>query len=324
MIRIPGNGDYGHPANPAGLTIDWSAHQRDRLIDGRRVRYVDIGEGSFGFVCVHGLGGCWQHFSETLPSLATQGRAIALDLPGFGGSQMPASRITLDLFADTAATLAREVGLDQAVFVGHSMSGPIALRFATRHPQLTEGLILLAGAVKTFTTLLGLREVRRIARRRPKDTAAIYTEVLTCGIPIPRPVKRAIARHKPLRAPALWPYVHRPRDLHADTVAAILAGTGAHGVIPTARAIGQSHPYQGLEEIQCPVLSIGAAHDHIAPIADLEAFDRIAPTARTVLLEDSGHLMMLERPQALNEQIDQFLRWIRKSPSDDFVGLERS
>lgn len=313
MIRIPAGEDYGRPADPTGPRIDWSAHEHDTLIGGRRVRYVDIGAGTFGFICVHGMGGCRRHFSQTLPSLASQGRTIALDLPGFGASQMPAEPITLELFADTVAILARDLGLERVVCVGHSMGGPIALRFATRHPQLTAGLILLAGAIDTFSTLLGLRDVRRIARERPADTAAIYTEVLSCGIPIPGHAKRTIARHRALRGAALWPYVHRPASLQPETVATILSGAGARGVMPTARAIARSHPYQGLDRIHCPILSIGAAHDRIVSIADLEAFDRIAPTARTVLLEDSGHLMMLERPRAVNEQVDRFLAELESS-----------
>lgn len=308
MIRIPADGDYGRPADPMAAAIDWSAHEHDTPIGGRRVRYVDIGVGTFGFICVHGMGGCRQHFSQTLPSLARHGRAIALDLPGFGESQMPAEPITLELFADTAAKLARDVGLERVVLIGHSMGGPIALRFATRHPQLTAGLILLAGATETFSTLLGLREVIRIVRERPLDTAAIYTEVLSCGVPIPGHTKRTIARHKALRSAALWPYVHRPASLQPNTVTTILAGAGARAVVPTVRAIARSHPYEGLDRIDCPILSLGAAHDRIVSIADLEAFDRIAPNARTVLLEDSGHLMMLERPRAVNEQIDRFLQ----------------
>jgi pimeloyl-ACP methyl ester carboxylesterase len=305
--RIPANGDYGRPANPQGSAIDWGAHERDTLIDGRRVHYVDIGAGASGFVCVHGMGGSWQLFTEILPSLARHGRAIALDLPGFGGSQMPATPITLELLCDTAAQLAREVGLERVIFIGHSMGGPIALRFATRHPALVDSLILLAGAAKTFSTLLGLREVRRIALERPSDTAAICAEMLTCGLPLPGHLKRVIAKRTPLRAAALWPYVSRPGELRPDIVAAILAGAGAPGVLPTARAIGRSDPYRALRQIGCPILSIGATHDHIVPSADLEAFAVIAPTAKTVLLEDAGHLTMLERPRALNEQIDQFL-----------------
>jgi pimeloyl-ACP methyl ester carboxylesterase len=307
IARIPANGDYGRPADPPGSSIDWRAHERDIPIDGRRVHYVDIGEGTSGFVCVHGMGGSWRLFTEVLPSLARHGRAIALDLPGFGASQMPASPATPELLCDTAAKLAKEVGLERVRFIGHSMGGPIALHFATRHPALTDSLILLAGATKTFSTLLGLREVRRIAPQRPADTAAIYTEVLTCGIPIPGPLEQAIAKYSLLRGATLWPYVHRPGDLRPGTVAAILAGAGAPGVLSTARAIGRSDPYQALRQVRCPILSIGATHDHIVPGTDLEAFDALAPTATTVLLEGCGHLAMLERPGTVNAQIDRFL-----------------
>jgi pimeloyl-ACP methyl ester carboxylesterase len=110
--------------------------------------------------------------------------------------------------------------------------------------------------------------------------------------------------------------VHRSSSLQPDTVATILAGAGARAVMPTARVIARSHPYQGLDQIDCPILSIGATHDRIVSIADLEAFDRLAPNARTVLLEDSGHLMMLERPRAVNEQIDRFLAEL-DSPGTD-------
>jgi pimeloyl-ACP methyl ester carboxylesterase len=311
VIRVPADGDYGRPADPAAPKIDWSSHEHDASIGGRRVRYVDVGEGAFGFVCVHGLGGCWQHYSELLPSLARltgHGRAIALDLPGFGASQMPTRPITPALFADTVAALSREAGLERVILIGHSMGGPIALRFAERHPALTASLILLAGTVETFSTLLGLREIGRIARDLPAETAAIYTEALSCGLPMPGLLKRAIAEHATLRRAALWPYVHRPALLQPDTVATILAGAGARGALPTARAIGRSNPYEGLEEVHCPILSIGGAHDRIVPVADLESFDHNAPTARTVLLEDSGHLLMLERPRAVVEEIDRFSR----------------
>ena len=85
---------------------------------------------------------------------------------------MPASRVTLELLADTAATHAQQVGLERVIFIGHPMSGPIALRFATRHPALTDGLILLAGAARTFSmpTAIGHgRDLHRGADMRHPD-----------------------------------------------------------------------------------------------------------------------------------------------------------
>lgn len=93
----------------------------------------------------------------------------------------------------------------------------------------------------------------------------------------------------------------------ADSLSLLLGGAGAPGVFPTARAIGRSDPRRGLAEARCPILSIGARHDLICPAADLEAWAQQVPQAATVLLEECGHMLMLERPQAFNEQIGQFL-----------------
>lgn len=292
---------------PGEQVIDWRAHARDVLLDGRRMRYVDVGEGTLGFVCVHGLGGRWQHWTRTLGMLSEHGRVLAIDLPGFGASQLPRQAITLELFADTVARLARLVGLEQVVFIGHSMGGPIALRFATRHPGLAHKLILVAGAVASFSALLGLRDMRRIACARPIETLATYTEALTSPLPIPRPLRRAIAESRRLREAALWPYAWRPKELPPATAELILKGAGAKGAVRSLRAIGKGDPYGDLGEIDCPILSVGGQHDRIAPQADFEAFQRIAPTAKSVLLEGAGHMMMLERPNAFNDQIRGWL-----------------
>lgn len=305
--KVPVNEGYCAPASPEVQAIDWRAHIRDVLLDGRRVRYVDIGEGTLGFVCVHGLGGCWQHWTHTLAMLSERGRVLALDLPGFGASQLPRRAIMLELFADTVARLALLAGLERVVFVGHSMGGPIALRFATRHPGLAHKLILVAGAVASFSALLGLRDVRHIARTRPIETLATYTEALTSPLPLPRSLRQTIAQDRRLRAATLWPYVWSPQELPPATAELILKGAGARGGLPTARAIGKSNPYEGLDKVDCPILSVGGQHDRIAPQADFEAFQRIAPRIKSVLLEGAGHMVILERPNTFNEQIRSWL-----------------
>jgi pimeloyl-ACP methyl ester carboxylesterase len=305
--------DYGRSASPDWRQIDWAAHEHDLSIGGRRVHYVDIGDGPpgdgrLGYVLVHGLGGCWQHWSETLPFLAQRGRAIAPDLPGFGRSELPASAVSLDGFADTVAELARAVGLERVVFIGHSLGGPVALRFASRHPELAHALVLVGGAVDTFSALLGLRNVTRHVRERPRETLASLAEVLTAGLPAPpEALRRLLIERPPLRRLAFSPYLHRPNAIPADTAALILQGAGAPGVIATVRAIGRSDPREGLSDVRCPMLSIGARHDRIVPLADFEAFDRDAPAATSVLIEGCGHMTMLERPRTFNDRIDRFL-----------------
>lgn len=304
---IAANGDYSRPASPDWREEDWSAAERQLSIGGRRVNFADIGDGPRGFVLVHGMGGRWQHWFETIPFLAQRGRVLVLDLPGFGRSELPDGGVSLNGFADTAAALCREVGLEKAVFLGHSMGGPIALRFATRHAELAEAVVLVAGATDTFNAVLGFRGIAKLARQRPKKTAATLTEVMTVGIPTPGALQRLIAARPWLRQAFLWPYMHRPRAMPADSLALLLGGAGTRGVLPAAKAIGRSDPRQGLTEVRCPILSIGARHDHICPPADLEAWAHLTPTVTTVLLEECGHMLMLERPRAFNEQLGRFL-----------------
>jgi pimeloyl-ACP methyl ester carboxylesterase len=304
---IPANGDYGLPATPDWRDGEWSICERQVEIAGRRLTFAEVGEGSRALVLIHGMGGRWQHWLETIPFLAQHGRVLALDLPGFGNSELPIGGISLDGYADTAAALCRAMGVEQAMVLGHSMGGPIALRFATRHESLTEAIVLVAGATDTFNAVLGLRATARLALQKPKKTAATLTEVLTVGIPTPRVLQRLIVARQWLRRALLWPYMHRARAIPADSLALMLGGTGTRGVFPAARAIGRSDPRQGLTDVRCPILSIGARHDHICPPADLEAWARVIPNARTVLLEDCGHMLMLERPRTFNDQVERFL-----------------
>lgn len=144
ITRVAPDGDYGRPATPGWRGRDWSACERDALVARRRLHYLDAGTGDQTFVLVHGMGGRWQHWLETIPLLAENGRVLALDLPGFGRSEPSAATVSLDGFADAAAELIRGLGIERVVLVGHSMGGPIALRFASRHPDLAEAIALSA------------------------------------------------------------------------------------------------------------------------------------------------------------------------------------
>lgn len=304
--RVPVDGGYARPAEPAWRRTDWSAREHDAVVGGRRLRYLDTGHGDRAFVLVHGMGGRWQHWLEAIPTLAKQGRVLALDLPGFGRSESPAAGTSLDGFAAAAAELVTSLGIERVVFVGHSMGGPIALRFAARHPELADGIVLVAGAVLQFSDVLGLRGMPRFVRERQRETAAIAMEIATAGLPAPAPLRRLVVRSQALRRVFLSPYVLDPPALPADTAALIVDGAGARGVFPTVRAIGRSNPRQGLADVRCPILSLAAEHDRIAPLGDTELLDAELSGVRTVVLEGCGHMPMLERPTAFNAQVVRF------------------
>src|SRR5256885_17273457 len=111
--------EYGRPAEPGWRRVDWSRHRHDLVIRGRRLHYVDVGSGSDACVLVHGLASCWQWWLENLPHLAARRRTIALDLPGFGHSEMP-RRLSAGQVAEAIESLCAELGLGSVALVGHS------------------------------------------------------------------------------------------------------------------------------------------------------------------------------------------------------------
>ena len=268
---------------------------------------MELGEGPHGFILVHGMGGCWQHWKQTLAFLASRGRALALDLPGFGHSQRLPGPVSLERFADLAAHLCERAELRRVVFLGHSMGGPIGLHFASRRPDLARALVLVAGAVRTFSAVLGRRELGHLARTRRVAAAATFAEVLGASLPTPTPLKGLIADNPLLCRLALWPYLYRPSEISAEGARTVLEGAGALGVLPTARALGRVDPYEQLAEVRCPILSIGARHDRICPPADLRHFERISPEATSAVVEGAGHMVMLERPVTFNQRLGRFL-----------------
>ena len=71
---------------------------------------------------------------------------MALDLPGHGGSDLPADIDSIEALADWVAIALDALEIKRSVIVGHSLGGWVALALARRHPDRVEGLGLLACA----------------------------------------------------------------------------------------------------------------------------------------------------------------------------------
>lgn len=308
---VPLDGDYGLPGRRPRGEVDWTRHVHAADIAGSSLHYLDYGDPEpdrLVFVLAHGLGGRWQHWRENIPELAEHGRVIAVDLPGFGRSGPLPGGYSIDAFADAIAELVKQLNLPKVVFVGHSLSGPLAVRFAHRHPELVDAIVLAAGTVQGFAAALGIHHPGYNVLRRPATVVATYFEVLTAGLPAPAFVRNQLIRRPRLRRLFLWPYLHRPEALPSESVALLVDGVGARGVLPTARAAGRLRPEQWLIQVSCPMLAIGADHDAISPLTALAEFAESVPSARTVVLEGTGHMVMLERASAFTAEVVNFAK----------------
>jgi pimeloyl-ACP methyl ester carboxylesterase len=136
---------YGPVGRSAWLDVDWREHQRWVTVLGSPVNVVEMGTGD-PIVFVHGLVGSWQNWLENIPHFARDHRVVALDLPGFGASPMPAEKISIAGYARILDALLGELGIDAACVVGNSMGGFIAAELAIAFPQRVERLVLVSAA----------------------------------------------------------------------------------------------------------------------------------------------------------------------------------
>jgi len=290
------DGDYGVSAEPSWREVDWLAHSKQAEIGGRSVNYVDIGSGdATPVVFVHGLGGQWQNWLENIPRAAQERRVIALDLPGFGLSDMPRERISIPGYGRCVAALCDQLGLDRVALVGNSMGGFIAAEVAIQNPERVERLVLVSAAGITSanvyrapTALIGRIAVAVTAYSAPLDV---------------RMAKRPVGRHAALALVA-----RHPSRLAADMAyEGLIKGAGKPGFLAALMASVDYDFRDHLREISCPTLIVWGENDSVISVRDAHEFERLIPDCRKLVMKDTGHVPMVERPIAFNDVLMEFL-----------------
>jgi pimeloyl-ACP methyl ester carboxylesterase len=287
---------YGVSAEPNWREVNWQEHLRQVEIAGRRVNYVDVGEGGeCPVVLVHGLAGQWQNWLENIPAASRERRVIALDLPGHGRSEMPTERITIPRYGKCVEALCEALDLGRVALVGNSMGGFIASEVAIQFPERVDRLVLVSAAGITTANVFRAptRTAGRVAAVLAATTAARHRSLAS------RPVTRHIA---------LTLVARHPSRLKADLAyEGMFKGVGKPGFHDALRASVEYDFRDRLGEIRCPTLIVWGEDDMVLPVRDAREFERLIPGSRSVVMEDTGHVPMLERPTAFNDVLAEFL-----------------
>lgn len=294
--RRTGYGEQDPPAPWIG--VDWREHQRWVTVEGRPVNVIEIGSGE-PVLFVHGLGGSWPNWLEQLPVLCKGRRAIAFDLPGFGGSPMPSAPISIPSYARIVGGLMDALGIPSAAIVGNSMGGEITLELALSDPRRVERMVLVSPA--GISTLA-------VERRLPL-IRAIYPPVNAFSRWLGANADEFVRRPR-LRAAALKAVAAKPRKIAPEFAAEQIRGMGKPGFLPALEAI-VSHSRtlrQRLHQIRCPTLILWGDEDPVVPVRDVDVFAGEIPGARKLVWKQIGHVAMFERGAEFNLLLDEFLQ----------------
>ncbi|HVS29728.1 MAG TPA: alpha/beta fold hydrolase [Solirubrobacteraceae bacterium] len=283
---------YGPIGRSEWMDIDWREHLRWVRVHRRWVNCVDIGEGP-PLVFVHGLSGSWQNWLENIPHFARTHRVIVPDLPGFGCSQMPSEKISINGYARWLDELCARLELESTDIVGNSMGGFVAAEFALAFPQRVKRLALVSAAgISTEQQ----RNERMLVLLRKTEFVAIWLAGKT---------ERAALRPG-LRRFASFIFRH-PERLPGPLIVEQARGGGKPGFIDALDACTSYPLRERLSQISCPTLIVWGDSDRLVPLRDADVFEALIDGSRKLVYADTGHVPQLERPARFNRDVERHL-----------------
>lgn len=275
----------------------------DLQVDGINVRYAIAGEG-LPVLLVHGLATSMITWCRNIDALADAGfTAIALDLPGYGGSGL-ADHLgyTPESAADFLVAFADELGIDRFSVVGNSAGGLIAGVTALEYPERVEKVALAgsAGLGKRVSWPLRFISIPVVGELFYKPQM-ISKEAL---------IKRIFFR-PPEFLDEIIPEMVRVRCLpHGPQVMlqSVRSGINLLGLRPEHQILNR------LGQLNSRLLAVWGEEDLVIPPISVEDVLRVAPASTVHVMPECGHWPHMEKPEEFNKILIDFL--LQPTPMD--------
>ncbi len=242
--------------------------------DGIPIAYEIRGEGSPTIVFIHGWSCDRGYWREQIGAFAPEHRVVAVDLAGHGASGAGRQDCTMAAFgADVAAVLAAE-DIDDAILVGHSMGGPVAVEAALAAPDRVRGIV-------------GVDNFQAFAQEVPQEQVDAFVGALTANfVPVV----------------GSWVRMMFPAGADSELVARVAADMAAGDPQVGLSAIRHTLRWMGgggadrVRQLRVNITTISSDMQETAVAANRQ----LVPGFEARIIPGTGHFLMLERPEEFN------------------------
>jgi len=258
-------------------------------LNGLKIRYRESGKGNDRHVLfIHGLGSSSDRWLGITDVLSANFHTIALDLPGFGESDKPATmNYTIQNFRENIVDFINKLGINdgKTSIVGHSLGGFIAAEVTIENKYLVERLVLIdsSGMLKKPTPLLD--EYLQVAMNPTTDKVRKVFEQMVAD---------------PARIPS---------KLVDGFIARINLPNAKYAFKSTLQNSANTQIGRGRLELieNIPTLILWGIKDKVIPINHSELFRESIMNSRIEIIQDAGHAPFAEKPDQVCEILRNFL-----------------
>jgi 4,5:9,10-diseco-3-hydroxy-5,9,17-trioxoandrosta-1(10),2-diene-4-oate hydrolase len=283
-----------HSPDPSVQTI---------TVKGFRLAYRESGQaGKPALVLLHGLAETSAFFWR--PLIAHFGKdhhIIAFDLLGHGDSDKPGMGYEIYQQAQLIAEAIVRMGLAPATFIGHSLGGIISTYIALNSAFLVDKLVLYDTPLPDS----GRKNVQRFIRYSPLRTSFLWPFVLPVMI-------RAVVTSMPIRLIMRFFLITWRVHYHVDRLNEEYLGQASrhssYAVLEMTRdSFLKVNLIRQLQNLHVPTCIIVGDNDLMVPVEEARQWAKLIPDARFHVIENAGHVSLLDNPTDFNHAVADFL-----------------
>jgi 3-oxoadipate enol-lactonase len=215
-------------------------------------------------------------------------RCVAVDNRGVGGTAGAPRPYSLEEMAGDAIAVLDAEGVGAAHVLGASMGGVLAQILAVRNPERVRSLVLCCTACRHHDW-----------RRELFEDWAVDVRARGMG---------AIGGEEGLRW-LIGPRLHRRFGVWLNLMARLLLQANPENFAAQVQAILDVSDDLRFElpTVTAPTLVLTGSQDLLTPLGDAEELAELIPDARLRELRGVGHALMVEAPNAFNEEVERYL-----------------
>lgn len=247
------------------------------VVNGLMTNYQKVGRGKV-VVCLPGWGDTITTFSKLVAELKEKYTVLALDLPGFGGTQAPSKAWSLEEYANfTAAWLDKIKAGRVYAIIGHSYGGATAITGVGEGHLACERLILLASA--------GIRGNKSLNQK----TLSLVAKI------------------------AKYPTYLLPRRYRNKLRRGVYEALGSDMLLlphmePTFKEIIRQDVRQKAKQVAVPTLLIYGSADNQTPVSDGRLLAEAIPNSNLKIIDGANHFLHHDSTGQVSRLIKAFLR----------------